>query len=134
MGRVIHFEVTAKVPTRAVEFYQHVFGWDVSNWEGPGDYWLASTGPDETPGINGAIMQGDVPQVILTIDVKDIDRASKAIVTSGGKTLTEKQEVMNVGTFRYCEDTEGNKFGIMQSFTPMEERQKATVSAMQETS
>ena len=134
MGRAIHFEIAAKIPARAVDFYQRAFGWDVNSWDGPGEYWLATTGPDTMPGINGAIMQGDNPQVVLTIDVKDLDMAAKTIVESGGKTLTEPSEVMNVGMFRYCEDTEGNKFGIMQAFTPLEQRQMSAMSAMEETS
>jgi uncharacterized protein len=133
MGRVIHFEIAAKTPSRAVTFYQNVFGWDISTWEGPGEYWLTGTGSDKEPGINGAIMQGDKPQVILTIDVKDIDAASQAVIDAGGKTLTDKSEVMNVGMFRYCEDNEGNKFGIMEAFTPLEQRQKEAMSAREET-
>ncbi len=133
MGRVVHFEIAAATPSRAVTFYQNVFGWDISTWEGPDDYWLATTGPDKEPGINGAIMAGEQAQVILTMEVNDLDEISKAVVTAGGKTLTDKQEIMNVGLFRYCEDSEGNKFGIMQGFTPMEERQKKAMSAMEET-
>ncbi|WP_244432547.1 VOC family protein [Desulfocurvibacter africanus] len=52
-ARVIHFEIPARDPERANAFYSGVFGWDVRKWEGPEDYWLLTTGPDEEPGING---------------------------------------------------------------------------------
>ncbi len=132
MGRVIHFEIAGPMPARAVTFYHDVFGWDISTWEGPDDYWLAATGSDKEPGINGAIMASEKPEVILTLEVKNLDEASKAIEQAGGKNLTDRQEIMNVGTFRYCEDTEGNKFGIMEGFTPMEEREQSAMAAMRE--
>ena len=35
MPRVIHFEINADDPERAVEFYRGVFGWDITNMGGP---------------------------------------------------------------------------------------------------
>ncbi|HPT75026.1 MAG TPA: VOC family protein, partial [Methanomassiliicoccaceae archaeon] len=55
MPRVIHFEIPAEDPERAVEFYKKVFGWKIDKWEGPIDYWLVMTGENDEPGINGAI-------------------------------------------------------------------------------
>ncbi|MGZ4908488.1 MAG: VOC family protein, partial [Halobacteriota archaeon] len=40
MSKVIHFELPADDPQRAVEFYEKVFGWTITKWEGPNDYWL----------------------------------------------------------------------------------------------
>lgn len=128
MARVIHFEVAAKTPERAVNFYKRAFGWDISKWEEQDEYWLATTGPDSKPGINGAIMPGDMPQVVLTIDVDDIDKTCQTILDAGGKHLTEKQEVMNVGIMRYCQDTEGNKFAIMQSTVPVGQQPMAAMA------
>lgn len=53
MPRVVHFEVHADDPERAANFYSGVFGWELAKWEGPQDYWLITTGPDDEPGING---------------------------------------------------------------------------------
>jgi len=55
MPRVIHFEIPADDPARAVKFYEAVFGWKIEKWNGPMDYWLAMTGEQEQPGIDGAI-------------------------------------------------------------------------------
>ncbi len=38
MPRVVHFEIHAGDPTRAVNFYQKIFGWTFQKWEGPMDY------------------------------------------------------------------------------------------------
>ena len=77
---------------------------------------LVMTGDEKTPGIDGGIMQRTGPNSIWnTIDVKDLDAAIKKIEKSGGKVVTPKREVPKVGWMAYCQDTEGNIFGIMQA-------------------
>ena len=115
MGRVTHFEITADQPERAVVFYKKVFGWDIDRWEGPQPYWLI-TGNAAERGIDGAIMERHVSgqKVICTVDAESWDRAAETIRAAGGRVVSEKQVIPGVGTFAYCEDTEGNLFGIME--------------------
>ena len=40
MPRVIHFEIVADKPERAMKFYKEVLGWEFNKWNGPQDYWL----------------------------------------------------------------------------------------------
>ena len=54
--RVIHFEIHAENPGRAIAFYKKVLGWEFSKWPGPVDYWIITTGPDSQPGINGGLV------------------------------------------------------------------------------
>jgi hypothetical protein len=116
MPRVIHFEINADEPERAAEFYRGVFGWEITSWGGPQPYWLAATGPDEEPGINGAIKDRDESlATVNTIDVTSVDIFLKKIVVAGGKALTEKMTIPGIGYNAYCMDTEGNVFGIMQA-------------------
>src|SRR5262245_40593000 len=84
MPRVVHFEISADDPERAVTFYNKVFGWQVRKWDGPEDYWLIQTGPDSQPGINGGLFRrrGPVGHV-NTIDVPSIDEFSSRIQTNG---------------------------------------------------
>ena len=44
MPRVVHFEIPADNPARAVQFYRTVFGWDIKKTEMPMEYHLATTG------------------------------------------------------------------------------------------
>lgn len=115
MPRVIHFEINCDDPERAVKFYTRVFDWKIDKWEGPMDYWLITTGPDNLPGINGAIMKRQDPsaQTINTVDVPSVDDFIAKIKKAGGKALTEKMPIPGIGYFAYCQDTEGNTFGIM---------------------
>ena len=117
MPRVIHFEITADDPGRAVKFYEKVFGWKIDKW-GAMDYWLATTGPDNQPGINGAIMTRETQRTTVnTIGVSSVDEFAKKIVDAGGKVVTPKTAILGVGYFAYCVDTEGNVFGIMENDT-----------------
>jgi predicted enzyme related to lactoylglutathione lyase len=117
MPRVIHFELCADDPERAVQFYQKVFGWKINKWEGPQDYWLVSTGDPSAPGIDGAIMRRDpsMPGVINTLDVVALDDALAMVTSSGGTVVAPRMTIPGVGYFAYCQDTEGNTFGMMQN-------------------
>ena len=116
MPRVIHFEIHADDPGRAVRFYKKVFDWKIMKWKGPSDYWLVTTGEDTQPGINGAIMhRTNKGTTYNTIDVPSVDEFIQKIVKAGGKVVTKKTTVPGVGYMAYCKDTEGNVFGIMQA-------------------
>ena len=55
MNRPIHFEICADEPARLAEFYQTVLGWEIATWDDRQVYWLARTGEECTPGIDGAV-------------------------------------------------------------------------------
>lgn len=116
MPKVIHFEIPAADTERALKFYIKVFGWKFDQYPGPMNYWLAKAGEDKETGINGAITQkGDVVNVTTnTISVPSYEVAIKKIIEAGGKVLSEKTVVPTIGYMSYCQDTEGNVFGIMQ--------------------
>lgn len=117
MPRVVHFEIPADDPERAIAFYQSVFGWTIEKWEGPIEYWLVMTGPEEEPGIDGGLARKDdlLAGTVNTIDVASVDESVAKIEAHGGKVLRPKMAVPGVGWMAYCEDTEGNSFGLMQS-------------------
>ena len=115
MPRVVHFEIPADDPERAVEFYKKVFGWKIDKWEGPFDYWLVTTGEDDEPGINGAIMTKEMGNMIRnTIGVESFDEYAEKIEKAGGKMVTEKQTIPGIGTMAAFQDTEGNVSVIME--------------------
>jgi uncharacterized protein len=117
MGRVVHFELNAFDPERAAAFYTKVFGWKMEKWSGAEDYWLLTTGNEKEPGINGAVMRRSPPGPITinTIGVDSIDTVLEKIVKRGGKIVSPKANIPNVGLLAYCQDTEGNTFGVIQN-------------------
>jgi predicted enzyme related to lactoylglutathione lyase len=114
MPRVVHFEITADDPQRAVSFYRDVFGWDFQKWDGPMEYWLAMTGPKGQPGIDGGIRGHGPAGHVNTIDVPSVDDYAARVVANGGQVVMPKQPIPGVGHLAYCRDTEGCTFGIIE--------------------
>ncbi|MGH7470190.1 MAG: VOC family protein [Longimicrobiales bacterium] len=117
MSRVIHFEVPADDTARARAFYERVFGWRFQQWEGPMEYWMASTGADGQPGIDGALAPRQQPGqgTVNIVGVLSVDETVKAVEGAGGQTVLPKMAVPGVGWVAYFLDTEQNTFGVMQA-------------------
>jgi predicted enzyme related to lactoylglutathione lyase len=116
MNRVVHFELGAVDPARAVEFYKGVFGWQAQRWGGE-EYWLMRTGESPEAGIDGAILRNkdSQPRTVNSISVSSIEEYAAKVEQHGGKVVVSKMTVPTVGYLAYCTDTEGNIFGIFQA-------------------
>ena len=123
MARLIHFEIHASDTDRAQRFYTGVFGWSVHAIGGPTDYRLLATGPDDEPGINGAILRrmGGEPEegapdnaYTCTIQVDSLDDIERAVPAAGGTQVLDRMEIPGVGLLSYFKDTEGNIFGALE--------------------
>ena len=120
MARVVHFEIHAQEPERAVKFYEQVFGWRFQH-NAAIDYWLIHTG--EGPGIDGGLLRrrGDPPSPgqpvnahMCTIGVDDLDASMQAALAAGATVALPRMAIPNVGHVAYLVDTEGNIFGVFQ--------------------
>lgn len=121
MSRVVHFEIHAENPQRAINFYQATLGWQFSQWGGQ-DYWLITTGPKEQPGIDGGlvprrgVIDGEaVIAYVCTVDVASLEETIAAVERNGGTIALPKMPVPGVGWLAYFKDSEGNIFGAMQA-------------------
>ena len=122
MSRVIHFEIHAAEPERAIEFYSALFGGECAQW-GEQKYWLVKTGEKGTPGIDGGLLprHGGAPlemaavnAFVCTVDVDNLDAAMERAKNAGGLVALPKMAIPTVGWLAYFKDTEGNIFGMMQ--------------------
>jgi predicted enzyme related to lactoylglutathione lyase len=116
MGRVVHFELPADDPARAVSFYRDVFGWQVQGEEGV-EYYLATTGGEGEPGINGAILRRTAPvtRLVSTIQVQSLNDTLQLLKSAGGAVIDGKRAVPGIGWHAYCEDCEGNVIGVLEA-------------------
>lgn len=121
MPRVVHFEIHAEEPERAIGFYEKVLGWSFSRWPQM-EYWLVKTGPPEEPGIDGGLMRRHgkidgtaVIAYVCTAGVPDLAATTAAVEGAGGTIALPRMPVPGVGWLAYFKDTEGNIFGAMQS-------------------
>jgi len=128
MSRVVHFEIHAEDPQRALTFYTSVFGWTSEDWSGfaGSPYFGVITGEEGTPGINGAMMGrsgqnpivgGPVAGAVLTVEVDDYDAVAAKILAAGGTVALPKHALPGMAWQGYFHDTENNVFGIHQPDT-----------------
>jgi predicted enzyme related to lactoylglutathione lyase len=137
MNPVVHFEMGYLDRERMKTFYSTAFGWQMQQMgDGMGGYVVAQTtetdadGMVKTPGtINGGFYAktdsptSQAPSVVVSVD--DMDEAIEAVKQAGGKILgglgmdgqhtMEPQMIPGVGLWISAEDTEGNRFSILQA-------------------
>lgn len=119
---IVHFEIPANDVEKLKKFYSQVFGWKIAKAPGPMEYWLIETVPVDKnmtpvrPGVNGGMFKKDKPELkpVNYFSVESIDDYIQKIKTLGGKMLSPKQEVPNVGWIALAVDPEGNQFAVMQ--------------------
>lgn len=124
-NRVVHFEIHAADPERAMKFYGEVFGWEFPKWMDDPPYWgvmTAEEGSSEA-GINGGLMRrhgGDpaegaaVNAYVCTVQVDSYDPTHDAILKAGGTVALPKQAIPGMAWQGYYKDPEGNIFGVHQ--------------------
>lgn len=124
VSRVVHFEIHAADPERAAAFYRQLFGWEITSWEGPVEYWMVRTGAPDQPGIDGGLMRrrGSGPvdgqavnSYVCTVDVSDLDGTLRRVTDLGGTVAVAKMPIPSVGWIAYVKDPEGNLVGVMQA-------------------
>lgn len=122
-NRVVHFEIEAKDLARAQKFYTDAFGWKMKQLdEKYGGYITIMTG-DGSAGIDGGMFQKDTKELnaySCVVAVDDVQKAMTDVKTAGGKVLSEKpDDIPGVGLYVKCEDTEGNRFTLLQPSSDM---------------
>lgn len=109
---VVHWELAAKDPQKASEFYAQLFDWKI-NHHPEMQYWMAHTGGEG--GIDGGIMapQGDAPNfVTFYVLVDDLDAYLAKAESLGGKTIMGPMPIPGVGSCAMFQDPAGNCIGL----------------------
>lgn len=114
-NRVVHFEIPCDQPEKTIEFFKQAFGWTFQQF-GTEQYWMAITGDEKVPGINGAVMKKKDPRQPLanSIHVVNLDEAVKKVEKAGGTIVVPKMPIPTVGWLAYFKDPDGNIHGIYQ--------------------
>lgn len=119
---IIHFEIPATNVEKLKKFYTGVFGWKIENYPGPMEYWMIQTVPTDDkgmlqrPGVNGGMVKKERPEQkpVNYISIEDIDESLEKVKKLGGRIVSPKQEVPNVGWIATAEDPEGNHIALIQ--------------------
>ena len=115
-----HFAINADDVPTSRSFYEEVFGWRFSAW-GPPGFFQIQTGPEDDPGLRGALQQrrdllAEAPTlgVECTFAVDDVDATARCVRDSGGTILMERFTISGVGHLIFFADPAGNPIGAMQ--------------------
>ena len=119
---VVHFEIPADQPERAMKFYRELFGWEFKHLGGPMDYSLVETVPTNVdgrptrPGVNGGLMRRMMPgqTPVNYISVENVDEFARKAERLGARVVLPKRPVPGMGWFSQLTDTEGNTFAIWE--------------------
>jgi predicted enzyme related to lactoylglutathione lyase len=116
MPKVVHFDLSADDPERAIDFYQSVFGWKIRKLDSPDEYWHIKTGDDDEFGIDGGLVRRVNPSdtTVNIIHIPSVDEFAAKIEAAGGKIIEPKRLIPGAGYLVKCKDTEGNTFGILE--------------------
>ena len=137
MNPVVHFEMGYFDRERMKAFYSTAFGWSMQQMgDDMGGYVVAQTtetdadGMVKTPGnINGGFYakSTDIPSSLapsVVVSVDDMNDAIESVKAAGGKILggaqpdgshtMEPTDIPGIGLWISAEDTEGNRFSILQ--------------------
>jgi len=112
---IVWFEIAADDVKRAKAFYGKLFGWKITAFPGPKEYWHIDTGgPDASP--DGGLMARCHPEQRITsyISVESVDKAMAKVEKLGGKVCSPKTPVPGMGYFAMCVDTEQNTFAVWE--------------------
>lgn len=124
-NRIVHFEIHASDPKRAMAFYEAVFGWAFPQWMEDPPYWGVMTAAEggAEPGIDGGLVirRGEPPRegaavnaYVCTVQVEDFDEVRDRVLGAGGTVAVPKFPIPGVAWQGYFKDTEGNIFGVHQ--------------------
>jgi uncharacterized protein len=114
---IVHFEIPAADAGRLSEFYARVFGWRFEKTPIPGmDYWMISTGPQGKSVGGGMYVKTsseDRPRNFVQVD--SIDPAIAEFKAAGGREVTPKMEVPEMGWSFIGADPEGNVIALWEA-------------------
>jgi predicted enzyme related to lactoylglutathione lyase len=122
MGKVVHFEIPFDNKERAMKFYAECFGWQLMDMPQM-NYVLATTAavddrqmPREPGAINGGMIQRSqaAAHPVLYVGVQSIDATIGEVTARGGKVVTPKTPIPDMGAYARVTDPEGNVIGLFQ--------------------
>ncbi len=117
MATIVHFDLPADDPRRAMEFYRELFGWKFEQYEGPYEYSLIeTTALDGSPGPGGGLGRRGAPgqRIMNYMGIADLDATIAQVEALGGRITMPRTTVPGFGYLAICTDTEGNPFGLWE--------------------
>ncbi len=124
MPALIHFEIHADDPARAIRFYSRVLGWQFTSLGETSSYWRIRTRSSGDEGIGGGLLprRGPPPRegqpvnaFVCTVEVTSLSDTLEKVVKEGGTVAVPPMALPGMGWLAYIKDTEGNILGLTEN-------------------
>ena len=116
-----HFEIPARRPEDAADFFRRVFGWraEAVAWDGP-EYWKLRSTSARAEGVEGGILAADGagfdrPLPVLHLSEGSIEECLARVEAAGGSVEERPRRVGEFGLFARFRDPEGHDWGVWSS-------------------
>jgi predicted enzyme related to lactoylglutathione lyase len=121
MSKAMRFLLYADDLERAARFYTEVLGWEMKKAPaelGGDNHWFITAGPEDEPGLDGDLEKRVSNRTTVNhFRIPSYKETLEKIVRAGGKVLSE-EPMGEMGNHAFCQDTEGNVFGVMWEKPP----------------
>ena len=112
MSKAMSFNIYVDNPEKAIRFYSEALGWEITQFKEE-QHWMVKAGPEDEQGVDGFLD----PRVgnrttVNHYRIPSYKETLEKIVKGGGKVL-EEMDMGDMGKHAFCEDPEGNVFGVM---------------------
>lgn len=122
MDGITHFQLPYDDRSRAQNFYEDAFGWQIYKVPEIDYHWINTVESDQTgtpvkPGvINGGMFQRHAPNdgISVMVTVDSINDQLKRVEVAGGSVALRKTPVGRYGFMAQIVDTEGNRIGLWE--------------------
>jgi predicted enzyme related to lactoylglutathione lyase len=114
MNNICHWELQTTSPDKAKKFYEPLFGWKL-DYVKEMQYVMVNTPEPPGGGIN-IVKKIEPSGTLLYVQVEDIEATLKKAEKLGGRTISPKSPIPEIGFYGVLTDPEGNKLGL---FTPL---------------
>lgn len=114
MSKALRFSLYVDNPERAIKFYSEVLGWKMKKAPMGGDqHWWITAGLEDEEGLDGDL-EGRVGNrtTVNHFRIPSYEDTLEKVKKAGGKVLSE-EPMGEMGNHAFCQDTEGNVFGVM---------------------
>ena len=114
---IVHIEIPAADVAKAADFYQKLFGWQISVDEKLNySMWEPEAGPGG--GFNPLGEEVKPGDVLIYVDSDDIEADLKQAVALGATVVRPKMEIPGIGWFGLFKDPTGNVLALYTSMNP----------------
>lgn len=113
MAKALRFLLYVDDPGRAIKFYTETLGWKMTRSPGGEQHWWITAGPDNEEGLDGDLeVRTGNRSTVNHYRIPAYEETLEKIKKAGGRVLSE-EPMGEMGNHAFCEDTEGNVFGVM---------------------